>query len=227
MFCCASSCVTSPVPNYMIVSVTMFKVFVFWSCCLFQLILCQYIISGVSSDSRNKPLYARMKSSVYTPSTTVLLRSTTERPKPVVNQEKCPGNQLYYPGEPWYCDCGPKYIYYKPTDQCYRAYMKGPCSEGQHLIVKNRKVQCVRNPCSESYVRYNGKCFELEKSDGPCEPINGTAAILKINPDTLVVECTQADARVLTLFQIPDRCRPGSKRDANNICRENWNVDSS
>ncbi|XP_044754908.1 uncharacterized protein LOC123313881 [Coccinella septempunctata] len=210
----------------MILSVKMSKVTVCWSFFfLFDLVLCQDISFPFDSEYSNSAINPRFKTSTYTPSTTVLTRRPTERLKPVVNREKCPGNQLYYPGEPWFCDCGPKYIYYKPTDQCYRVYMKGPCSEGQHLIVKNREVQCVRNPCSEGYVRYNGKCYELEKSDGPCGEINGAAALLKINANTLNVECTEAGADTLTLFSFPERCPPGSKRDAQNKCRENWNVD--
>ncbi|KAL3269670.1 hypothetical protein HHI36_008731 [Cryptolaemus montrouzieri] len=199
-----------------------------WSVILYGQIWGQDIIFSTDDEdsdySRFKPEITNIRSTTHIPSTTIFQRRPTERPKPIRDPEKCPGNQLYYPGEPWFCDCGPKYIYYKPKDECYHAYMKGPCLEGKHLVVKKRNVQCVRNPCPEEYVRYNGKCYQLEKSDGPCEKINGTTAILKINPDTLAVECKKTTADELTLFSFPDRCPPGSKRDANNKCRENWNV---
>ncbi|KAK9890734.1 hypothetical protein WA026_012082 [Henosepilachna vigintioctopunctata] len=149
---------------------------------------------------------------------------TTEPPKPVRNPEKCPGNQLLYPGREWFCDCGPTFIFYPPKNDCFRAYMRGPCTEGQHLVVKNKRVTCVKNPCQENYVRYNGRCYELGNSEGPCDKINGTTAFLQIDPDTLEVKCTKSSAGVLTLFNFPDRCPPGSKRDSKNKCRENWNV---
>lgn len=167
------------------------------------------------------------------------IHSTTEKQKkpqppikpliPVRNLEKCPGNQYYYPGEPWFCDCGPKYIFYKPKNDCFLAYLKGPCKEGQYLIVAtkangNRDVVCTRNPCPDGLVLYQGKCYEFPKSGGPCQPVKNVTTVLDINPSTLKIECIPITENRVTLISIPKICPPGSKRDSQNICRENWNV---
>ncbi|KAJ3642539.1 hypothetical protein Zmor_025307 [Zophobas morio] len=147
---------------------------------------------------------------------------------PLYAPDKCPENQLLYPGNQkndWICDCGPGYIYYPPQDGCFSAYRQGPCRQGYHLILKRNKVvpECVVNPCKDGFARYKGKCYELDKPNGPCLPVEVGGGIFGVNATTLTVECLKGTEK-LSLFNIPRNCPLGSKRDRNNTCRENWNV---
>ncbi|XP_063920964.1 uncharacterized protein LOC135135773 [Zophobas morio] len=148
---------------------------------------------------------------------------------PVFAPDKCPENQLLYPGkqinDDWICDCGPGYIYYPPEDTCFGAYRQGPCPQTYHLILKPDKVvsECVVNPCEEGFGSYEGVCYELNKPDGPCAPVQFGGGIFGVNTTTLKVECLK-EPQKLTLVYIPANCPPGSRRDTYNTCRENWNV---
>ena len=171
---------------------------------------------------------------------------TIQERVPLYAPDKCPENQLLYPGNQkndWICDCGPGYIYYPPQDGCFSAYRQGPCRQGYHLILKRNKVvpECVVNPCKDGFARfvpfefiveggnfdcnfrYKGKCYELDKPNGPCLPVEVGGGIFGVNATTLTVECLKGTEK-LSLFNIPRNCPLGSKRDRNNTCRENWNV---
>ncbi|KAJ8944531.1 hypothetical protein NQ318_009694 [Aromia moschata] len=146
---------------------------------------------------------------------------------PLYAPNKCPDNQLLYPGDQehdWICDCGPGYVYYPTKDACFEAYRKGPCPGKQHLIVRNGSVipECMLNPCEDGFAMYNGKCYELGKPNGPCRPINEGGGIFDVNATTLEVECLKGTDR-LSLFSLPNKCSPGSKRDSNGKCRIVYN----
>lgn len=151
----------------------------------------------------------------------------TEDRVPLYAPNRCPENQLYYPGNQahdWICDCGPTFIYYPPKDFCYPAYRQGPCKNGEHLIIPKREVipRCVPNPCDEGFARYEGKCYEMGQPNGPCRPIQEGGGIFDVNATTLVVECLKGTDR-LSLFNLPKICAPGSKRDKNGSCRDVYN----
>ncbi|CAH1280062.1 unnamed protein product [Diabrotica balteata] len=151
----------------------------------------------------------------------------TEERVPLYAPNKCPENQLYYPGNQkhdWICDCGPTYIYYPPKDFCYPAYRQGPCKDGEHLIVRGGDVipSCNKNPCEEGFARYKGNCYEMGKPNGPCLPIQQGGGIFDVNATTLVVECLKGTDR-LSLLTLPKFCMPGSKRDSNGNCRVIYN----
>ncbi|XP_074029306.1 uncharacterized protein isoform X2 [Leptinotarsa decemlineata] len=151
----------------------------------------------------------------------------TEERVPLFAPNRCPENQLLYPGDQqhdWICDCGPGFIYYPPKDFCYAAYRQGPCEKNHHLIIERAEVipKCVKNPCEDGYARYKGKCYEMGKPNGPCRPIQEGGGIFDVNATTLLVECLKGTDR-LSLFNLPNRCRPGSKRDNNGICRVIYN----
>ncbi|XP_019864617.1 uncharacterized protein LOC109593926 [Aethina tumida] len=103
-------------------------------------------------------------------------------------------NELLYPGNQkndWICDCLPGYIYYPPKRGCFPAYRKGPCERGQHLILKKEKAvpECTKNPCNDGFARFNGKCFELGKPNGPCLPELHGGGIFGVNGTTLELGC--------------------------------------
>lgn len=145
---------------------------------------------------------------------------------PVHIPGRCPENQLLYPGDQktdWVCDCGPGYIYYPPREGCFLAYRQGPCNESQHLILPKGKVipECVDNPCkTDRFVRYQNKCYELDKSGGPCKPASEGGGIFGVNTKTLALECLLDNDR-LSLINFPPNCPPGSRRGANN-CRPEY-----
>ncbi|XP_018564404.1 uncharacterized protein LOC108905852 [Anoplophora glabripennis] len=147
----------------------------------------------------------------------------TEKRVPLYAPEKCPENQLLYPGDQdhdWICDCGLGYIYYPAKDGCFAAYRQGPCDKGKHLIIKRGEVvpACAVNPCEDGFALYEGKCYELGKPNGPCAPVKQGGGIFDVNATTLRVECLKGTDR-LSLFSIPNQCNPGSKRDRNGNCR--------
>ncbi|KAJ3641992.1 hypothetical protein Zmor_028459 [Zophobas morio] len=149
---------------------------------------------------------------------------------PMFAPDKCPENQLLYPGkqinDDWICDCGPGYIYYPPVDSCFGAYRQGPCPQTYHLILKPDKVvsECVVNPCEEGFASYEGVCYELDKPDGPCAPAEFGGGIFGVNATTLTVECLKEPQKLSLRFYIPPNCPSGSRRDTSNTCREDWNV---
>lgn len=68
------------------------------------------------------------------------------------------------------------------------------------------------------YFRYKDNCYELGTPNGPCPPILEGGGIFDVNATTLEVECLKGTDR-LSLFSLPTRCTPGSKRDRNGNCR--------
>lgn len=65
-------------------------------------------------------------------------------------------------------------------------------------------------------------CYELGKPNGPCGPISKGGGIFDINTTTLQPECLKGIVPA-TLFDLPRKCTPGSKRDNNGDCRIVYN----
>lgn len=62
-------------------------------------------------------------------------------------------------------------------------------------------------------------CFKLDAPNGPCEKITAGGGIFGVNATTLEVECLKG-TDVLSLFDVPKTCPPGSKRDNAKRCRD-------
>lgn len=78
-------------------------------------------------------------------------------------------------------------------DTCYPAYTRGPCSQGQYLILPRNKVvpECKSNPCvRDHFVPFRGGCYELNKP-GPCA-LPELANVVGVNKTTLEIICTDA-----------------------------------
>ncbi|CAG9759760.1 unnamed protein product [Ceutorhynchus assimilis] len=136
---------------------------------------------------------------------------------------RCAENELLYPAEAndeWICDCGPGFIYHSEKDTCFAALRQGPCNIGQHLILKSSQSvpECAQNPCQDGFARYEDKCYELGTPNGPCLPILQGGGIFDVNVSTLRAECLKG-TDPLSLFSLPSRCTPGSRRDRNGNCR--------
>lgn len=142
---------------------------------------------------------------------------------PIFVPEKCPGNQLLYPGDQeadWICDCSPGHVYHPPTDECYAILRKGPCKMGEHLIMPKPEYmpKCKRNPCNEGSALYNGQCYKLNAEGGPCKPVVEAGGIFDINPATLEADCIDGHDWITNSNNL-SKCPIGSKRDNINRCR--------
>ncbi|EDV94751.1 uncharacterized protein LOC6567586 [Drosophila grimshawi] len=158
--------------------------------------------------------------------------------KPVYLPARCPRYQLLYPGDQlndWICDCSPAALYYPETDACYPAYKRGPCKEGEMLVLYKEKVvpECVSNPCqTDGLFRIRDKCFEFGNSNhssNPC-PNKELTFVLGVNPRTLMVDCVQLSMQVETRFSLgetapndyyidmAEKCMRGSRLVAQGHC---------
>ncbi|KAK9875343.1 hypothetical protein WA026_007740 [Henosepilachna vigintioctopunctata] len=114
---------------------------------------------------------------------------------PVYAPNRCPPNQLLYPGDledDWTCDCSPGHVFSPQHQQCFAILREGPCGNGFHLILRNNEVipECVENPCREGFARYSdGICYELGKPGGPCQEELIGGGVFNINITTLIPEC--------------------------------------
>ncbi|KAH9630813.1 hypothetical protein HF086_001041 [Spodoptera exigua] len=134
--------------------------------------------------------------------------------QPVYIPSMCPDSELYYPGDQkddWICDCRP-------------AYRKGPCQDGEYLVLKPESAipVCEKNPCAvDTYVPYNGRCEQLA-TIAPCRHMWPIPAALSVNATNLAVTCERLnlesrfgeDASPMVL--VP--CPPGCKRSINGKC---------
>ncbi|XP_011562965.3 uncharacterized protein LOC105392971 [Plutella xylostella] len=149
--------------------------------------------------------------------------------QPIYAPVICAENELYYPGDQkddWICDCRPAFLYHPTTDACWPAYRKGPCSQGEYLVLKSTSVipVCVRNPCyGDNFVVWNAKCVQLGTTE-PCALFSRrhpSAKALGVNATTLAVSCL--DLALENRFgEAPApttvKCLPGSKRNVDNKC---------
>lgn len=86
-----------------------------------------------------------------------------------------------------------------------------------HFLSMKNYLSLYNDVYMVDFFRFQGKCFELGTT-GPCKA-NSENGIFGVNASTLLVECLKGADR-LTLFQIPQKCPPGSARDHTNKCRE-------
>lgn len=87
----------------------------------------------------------------------------------------------------------PAYIYHPASDACWPAFRRGPCQEGEYLVLPLNSVlpACEKNPCfNDTYVYWNGKCERLDTTP-PCNHILPMASVLGVNATTLVVSCVR------------------------------------
>lgn len=85
------------------------------------------------------------------------------------------------------------YIYFPAKQQCYPAYSRGPCPQGQFLILPENKVvpECRHNRCAkDNFVWFREACHELDKA-GPCELGEQLSNVVGINETTLQLICTK------------------------------------
>ncbi|XP_014371870.2 uncharacterized protein LOC106721446 [Papilio machaon] len=146
--------------------------------------------------------------------------------QPIYLPSVCPENELYYPGDhktDWICDCRPGYLYHPATDRCWLAYQRGPCSEGQYLVLPKSSVLpiCEINPCiSDDTVMYNGNCTTLGDMR-PCG-LSYPAKVVWINATTIKVDCVKVyvDNRFSSNIEeeVFALCPPGCKRSVNLQC---------
>ncbi|XP_013139814.1 PREDICTED: uncharacterized protein LOC106104335 [Papilio polytes] len=145
--------------------------------------------------------------------------------QPVYLPSVCPENELYYPGDhntDWICDCRPGYLYHPKTDKCWLAYQRGPCPQGQYLVLPKSTVLpiCENNPCiNDDSVMFNGNCTTLGAMI-PCG-LSYPSKVVWINAATTKVDCVKV--YVENRFSSNDEemfalCPPGCKRSINLQC---------
>lgn len=120
---------------------------------------------------------------------------------PVEDKVRCGRNEYLYPGDnlyDWTCDCKPGFIFYPADGSCREAYRRGPCRQGEILILpkSHKSPLCVVNNCRrDGYVEYNGKCQELD-TFYPCKHYQyliGIKTFLTVKPATFELTCMDVD----------------------------------
>ncbi|XP_026478975.1 uncharacterized protein LOC113385350 [Ctenocephalides felis] len=137
---------------------------------------------------------------------------------------RCKENELLYPGDQkddWICDCGAGTIYHPQTDKCYPIYRRGPCREGQHLILPKGKAipQCETNPCNENSALYRGICQSFG-TIGTCR-VPELGRVIGVNTLTLEVDCVGpklANRLGETDIEVEEGICKGSKRFYRGTC---------
>lgn len=115
------------------------------------------------------------------------------------------------------------FLYHPKSDACWPAYRKGPCQDGQYLVLKSDSAipVCENNPCSiDTYVYYNGRCEQLA-TIAPCRHMWPIPAALAVNAVSLNVTCEKlalqsrfGEDRPVA----PAACAPGCKRSITGKC---------
>ncbi|XP_075982856.1 uncharacterized protein LOC142981069 [Anticarsia gemmatalis] len=154
--------------------------------------------------------------------------SNKDNRQPVYIPAMCPVNELFYPGDQkddWICDCRPAYLYHPRSDACWPAYRKGPCDEGQYLVLQKDSAipVCEKNPCTaDNFVQYQGRCEKLATIE-PCRHLWPIPAALAVNSTSLIVNCERLNFE--SRFGDPVKpslnsvqCPPGCKRSINGKC---------
>lgn len=88
------------------------------------------------------------------------------------------------------------YVYYPSENHCFAAYKRGPCRQGEYLILPNNSKfsECVPNPClHDGHVPFTGACYELDKP-GPC-PLSEIQNVISVDK-TLKIACTKGNSAV-------------------------------
>ncbi|XP_068619243.1 uncharacterized protein [Battus philenor] len=187
------------------------------------LLLCFVIFINVTKGQK---MISMMNDAIGFPESDENTINANKNRQPIYIPSVCPVNELYYPGNQkydWICDCRPGYLYHPATDTCWLAYQRGPCPEGQYLVLPKSSVipVCENNPCAkDNLVEWKGKCEALGSS-APCG-VTYPASALWVNATTVTVECVKVyiesrfstfDTEVLSTL-----CLPGCKRRINNKC---------
>lgn len=76
--------------------------------------------------------------------------------------------------------------------QCYPAYTKGPCQNGEYLVLPRNGFipECVPNPCQwENWVPFRNQCHKLDEG-GPCT-FPELPNVVGVNETTLEIICSQ------------------------------------
>ncbi|CAG0892175.1 unnamed protein product [Cyprideis torosa] len=136
---------------------------------------------------------------------------------PEINQDHlCTGNlklfkNKYNLGE---CGCAPGTVLWEPLNQCFPVFRRGPCEQGEILILNNspefeeNQLVCEVNPCpSEDYLLLNGRCYERSDHSG-CT--NG--GFLDINYETLQPDCVDVLTKTAGRYSRL-RCPSGYRRN--------------
>lgn len=130
-------------------------------------------------------------------------KKNAQNKTPVYIANVCKPGEILYPGDQlddWVCDCRPAYIYYPIMQRCYPAYTKGPCKDGQFLVLPPNRVvpECQHNPCTlDNWVYFRKECVKLETA-GPCM-FPELPNLVGVNETTLELICTK-DYRVMSLI---------------------------
>lgn len=117
------------------------------------------------------------------------------------------------------------FVYHPKTDKCWPAFRKGPCEDGQYLVLNGDSAipVCEKNPCTiDSYVQYKGRCEQLA-SITPCMHMWPIPAALTVNSTTLTVSCERLNLESRFGERIPAKvsvtpCPPGCKRSVTGKC---------
>jgi hypothetical protein len=68
------------------------------------------------------------------------------------------------------CRCKEKYVYWPPTNACYREYTPGPCKAAQFLVRgRDGEGVCLKNPCPKTDLYF--PTTEAEPTEGECHRV--------------------------------------------------------
>ncbi|ODN01198.1 hypothetical protein Ocin01_05480 [Orchesella cincta] len=124
------------------------------------------------------------------------------------------------------CDCKENYLYHQRDGNCYDAYSKGPCNNGEVFLTKVTTkgalpASCVKNKCSQEGFFCNAPSCPRDRN---CVKLssNCPGGVWQIDPEKLTPAC-------LDMGKLPQRiignvptlaCAPGSRRDILGTCRK-------
>lgn len=116
----------------------------------------------------------------------------------------------------------PGFLFHPDTDKCWLAYQRGPCPEGQYLILPEDSMipVCVPNPCkTDSTVLWKESCQILGASVcGNTYP----AKVLWVNATTITIDCVTVYLNnrfsVELDYETSTACPRGGWRSIENKC---------
>ncbi|XP_037821576.1 uncharacterized protein LOC119610438 [Lucilia sericata] len=151
---------------------------------------------------------------------------------PLYAPSRCKQHELLYPGDQvndWICDCAPAALYHPETDACYPAFRRGPCEDGEFLVLGDNAVLpvCIANDCKvDGQIKIKGVCYEFGKA-GACKDSH-LSYVIGVNPQTLHVDCVKLSISLESRFgEEPqhsydltnvDLCARGCKRAIQGRC---------
>lgn len=70
--------------------------------------------------------------------------------------------------------------------------------------------------------RFDGECYELDKTGGPCGPLEEGGGIFGVNATTLAVECLKGTDLISLNYVLPENyCPKASIRRRGSRCKKN------